>query len=63
MHAVLTELQGEHREVRVYIGPDEEHRAYAGFLRMRDHEAQDFAARINTLVMGSREFEQKELGE
>jgi len=63
MRAVYVELEGgEHAEVRIYVGPDEEHRAYAGTLRMRVHEAQDFAMRINHTVVGSSEFMKHELG-
>lgn len=40
---------GEHTDVRIYAGPDEEHRAYrayAGTLTFRTHEAQDFVHRL-----------------
>jgi hypothetical protein len=45
--ARLGELAGLHREVSVFAGPDEDHRAFCGKLTLLDHEAQDLAARIN----------------
>lgn len=35
-----------HVELRVYAGPDPEHRAYVGALRMRTAEAAEFEARV-----------------
>lgn len=35
-----------HTEVRIFIGPDDEHRGYAGTLMMRHTEADAFLQRI-----------------
>jgi hypothetical protein len=48
-NAKLGDLRGSHREVRVYAGPDEDHRAFCGTLTLRSDEAIDLVAMIRNV--------------
>lgn len=46
-HLALDPPLGDHVQVRVFAGPDDDHRAYLGSLRMREVEAADLLASLN----------------
>lgn len=51
-----------HVELRVYAGPDPDHRAYAGTLTMRQDEATEFETRMEDPSLGHLdEYERRQL--